>query len=724
MRIDSNSTSVILYFKLQNSSTGAPATGLTITNLTMTYVRDQATPTYSTASALANATAAWTQWSMFEISSTYCPGLYRADFPDAAFATGVPRVQLIITGATIDSATLEVELGYQNVNVSQFGTTTVTARDIGASVLLSPGTGAGQVNLSNGIPQSNVVQILGQNPVNEITSGVIAANITASVSQSTISSGVMAALNTVISASSPSGSINYKLYNLATDTDLITELLNTTLSAYNTVNTVGRALNNIVSGVIATVSSGSIPTAVQIRQEIDSNSTQLSTLASRLSALRATYLDNLASGVVAQDSDLKNLIVNRLTSIRAGYLDNLSAGPVAQQTYEVGLSGLINTTNSRLTSVRAGYLDNLSAGAVAQDSDMSTMLTRLSATRAEYLDNLSSGLIATYSQVANVTSLLSAVKTITDQINFTGTKVNSYDATDSSGVVTLLTRILGTIAAGTHNPQSGDTYPIVNNGTYGNQALYNKLNIESGIVSNIYDVAKKLDTTMQLDGAVYKFTTKALENAPVGSSGTVSFTATDRTNLETVKTVTDILNTMIENVSGQRFKSKALEQAPTSSGSIDTSSLAKESTLNAVNNSVFTISGIVNNTYSNTNTIINNILGTNNSITTVSGIVNTINGNVNTANNSINIINTNLNTTSGIITAIRQDVETNGVKVQDIETGLTFIHAMQGLFALVCKMNGGGTTTVNARNFNDSKNRITWVTDSSNNRLSVTFNFD
>jgi len=45
---------------------------------------------------------------------------------------------------------------------------------------------------------------------------------------------------------------------------------------------------------------------------------------------------------------------------------------------------------------------------------------------------------------------------------------------------TILGRLLGTIAAGTHNPQSGDAYAIVNNGTYGNSAL-NTLLTSTGI---------------------------------------------------------------------------------------------------------------------------------------------------------------------------------------------------------------------------------------------------
>lgn len=46
----------------------------------------------------------------------------------------------------------------------------------------------------------------------------------------------------------------------------------------------------------------------------------------------------------------------------------------------------------------------------------------------------------------------------------------SVDTVD--GIVdTIVARIIGTLAAGTHNPQSGDAYGVVNNGTYGNSAL-------------------------------------------------------------------------------------------------------------------------------------------------------------------------------------------------------------------------------------------------------------
>lgn len=44
-------------------------------------------------------------------------------------------------------------------------------------------------------------------------------------------------------------------------------------------------------------------------------------------------------------------------------------------------------------------------------------------------------------------------------------------ASVSADVATLLGKIIGTLATGTHSPQSGDAYSIANNGTYGNAAL-------------------------------------------------------------------------------------------------------------------------------------------------------------------------------------------------------------------------------------------------------------
>lgn len=49
----------------------------------------------------------------------------------------------------------------QAVNTTKFGGTTVTGRDLGASVLLSSGTGTGQLDFTSGVVKANLAQILG-----------------------------------------------------------------------------------------------------------------------------------------------------------------------------------------------------------------------------------------------------------------------------------------------------------------------------------------------------------------------------------------------------------------------------------------------------------------------------------------------------------------------------------------------------------------------------------
>jgi len=98
------------------SADGTPATGLVSTTLTVTYVRNSLGLVYTT--PISNAGVALDAGSLThldngvgEIGATGTPGLYRVDFPDAAFATGAAdRVYLVVTGPTIVPATREVFL--------------------------------------------------------------------------------------------------------------------------------------------------------------------------------------------------------------------------------------------------------------------------------------------------------------------------------------------------------------------------------------------------------------------------------------------------------------------------------------------------------------------------------------------------------------------------------------------------------------------------------------
>jgi len=152
----------------------------------------------------------------------------------------------------------------------------------------------------------------------------------------------------------------------------------------------------------------------------------LDTLLTRLSALRAGYLDNLSAGAVALA--LTALSTANWTNTRAGYLDNINqAGLLQLTTARAGYLDNINNVQllnvpdiSTLTVARIGYLDNLSAGAVALNSDIATLLTRLSALRAGYLDNLSAGAVALASTALSTAVWTNARAGYLDNINQAG----------------------------------------------------------------------------------------------------------------------------------------------------------------------------------------------------------------------------------------------------------------------------------------------------------------
>jgi hypothetical protein len=109
-RINAGTTDVIMYVMMVDSADGSPETGLTITNIDLTYVRDQAAAVKSDATAHSAVTDAHADNECIEVDSTNAPGLYRVDFVDAAFATGSAAVQLIVTCTGCAPSVMEIEL--------------------------------------------------------------------------------------------------------------------------------------------------------------------------------------------------------------------------------------------------------------------------------------------------------------------------------------------------------------------------------------------------------------------------------------------------------------------------------------------------------------------------------------------------------------------------------------------------------------------------------------
>ena len=110
--VKKGSTDVSRYIVLRDSSDGTPETGYTVTDLDLQYTRSGAAPSAKAdiSAVLAATNSAHSDNQAIEIDSTSSPGLYRIDWPDAAFATGVDKVILVVTGTGLDPAVEEVQL--------------------------------------------------------------------------------------------------------------------------------------------------------------------------------------------------------------------------------------------------------------------------------------------------------------------------------------------------------------------------------------------------------------------------------------------------------------------------------------------------------------------------------------------------------------------------------------------------------------------------------------
>jgi hypothetical protein len=95
-QIKKDTADVTRYVLMVDAATGQPETGLTITNFDLTYVRNRAAASKADATALGSVDAVHADNEAIEVDATNCPGLYRIDWPDAAFAAGVDKVALVV----------------------------------------------------------------------------------------------------------------------------------------------------------------------------------------------------------------------------------------------------------------------------------------------------------------------------------------------------------------------------------------------------------------------------------------------------------------------------------------------------------------------------------------------------------------------------------------------------------------------------------------------------
>ncbi len=109
--LDKGSTDVSRYIFLVDSAAGTPETGYVVTDLDMQYTRVGSAPNAKADCTDLGATdAAHSDTGAYQVDATSSPGLYRIDWPDAAFAVGAESVILSITGTGLQPAFEEIDL--------------------------------------------------------------------------------------------------------------------------------------------------------------------------------------------------------------------------------------------------------------------------------------------------------------------------------------------------------------------------------------------------------------------------------------------------------------------------------------------------------------------------------------------------------------------------------------------------------------------------------------
>ena len=138
MKIKAGSTNVSVYYYIVQdasaTSPGEPVTGLLFSDIetggSASYARQGAARVDLTLITLASASAGHADGGFILVDDTNMPGLYRCDYPDAAFATGVDQIFCQIVIASAKNAIAAPILVDIDDNVDQTGDHTAAIADI------------------------------------------------------------------------------------------------------------------------------------------------------------------------------------------------------------------------------------------------------------------------------------------------------------------------------------------------------------------------------------------------------------------------------------------------------------------------------------------------------------------------------------------------------------------------------------------------------------------
>lgn len=153
------SQTVNLFIRDLSDNNGTGKTGLAwnTASLTAYYIRPGAAAAAITL-ATQTAAGAWSSGGFVEIDATNTIGMYRLDVPDAAIATGVSHVDVVLQGAADMTPTQVRILLSPNVNTDSITTGAITAAAMGVGAIAADAFAAGAIDaaaIANGAIDAN-----------------------------------------------------------------------------------------------------------------------------------------------------------------------------------------------------------------------------------------------------------------------------------------------------------------------------------------------------------------------------------------------------------------------------------------------------------------------------------------------------------------------------------------------------------------------------------------
>jgi hypothetical protein len=221
----------------------------------------------------------------------------------------------------------------------------------------------------------------------------------------------------------------------------------------------------------------------------------------------AVDIPDAISGVASQATDIQGripaaLVGGRMDSYTGAMAANVITAAALAADAGQELAAMVETyivNDGDATAVMQAIADKIAADWVAGDA---SPLAIVAAIKAD-----------------------ASLSTMISRIDAAISSRSTYAGGDTSGTTTLLSRVVGTIASGTHNPQSGDAFARLG-APSGASVSADVASVKSDtntllsrVTTTVATLWANLTAMITGSGASAKFTVTALENAPAGGGG-------------------------------------------------------------------------------------------------------------------------------------------------------------------------------------------------------------